>query len=228
MNKFKLATLFILIAGNAMAVDDLKIEEMRKKLVIPKEITAKFIDQQRELKSKGYIEEDSQYSRYLLSIQAPQFGSSNIVGGRVEEDTNMKPYLKDIKVAFQVTVPKIIENKNIIGFAPMGSFIREKNGWSGYKIFFNMQDNTVCSYSFMDLNLSGGKIFHDEDDKKYTINSKPGLQDVRGSYNSGFMYSVHWYGDNTMNMLECAQTGFNKDKIELVKSIAIKIDSNTL
>lgn len=45
-----------------------------------------------------------------------------------------------------------------------------------------------------------------------------------GNYNSGFIYNVTWYGDGTMNELDCANKKLDHSILDEVVKLANSID----
>ncbi len=65
-----------------------------------------------------------------------------------------------------------------------------------------------------------------EETTEYFVNEKPSNKVIEGNINSGVLYSINWYTDTTMNMLECANKSFKPEIMTKMIALANKIDKN--
>lgn len=116
-------------------------------------------------------------------------------------------------------------NITLIGATPQGSFHEEANGWSGVAQFFDAKNIGSCSYSVMNVKVSGTSAQLAMEDVVYDINNKPTIILAEGNKNSGFLYKVEWYDDENFHELECANQNYSKQINQAVIELAKQIDN---
>jgi len=63
-----------------------------------------------------------------------------------------------------------------------------------------------------------------EETTEYLVNKKPTSKVIIGAYNSGFVYTVNWYTDTAMSILDCANKRYEKSIMTAMIALANKID----
>ena len=177
--------------------------------------------QQMEMIRHGYAKEDNDYARILLNLkdsfpsnrQAPECIA-------IDNDLQLFPKFSDVKLAYKYTLPDAIKPASIIGASPLGLFVDERHGWSGFKVFFKTNDLTTCSFGYIDISLSGGNIALKPEDENFSINHKKGYKLTTGSKASGFVYSANWYDKTHVSMLDCATLKFERRGLENAEILA--------
>ena len=125
----------------------------------PPQLKKQMLQKKKEMKENGYYEtnQNSKYANFLLTLK--QHAKSEIRAyykNQNKVDSHLKSTSEEIPLAFSFKkLP--IDQKNIIGYSPIGSFIDNK-AWNGIKVFFN-NDDSVCAYEFTDLNLSHAAFY---------------------------------------------------------------------
>jgi hypothetical protein len=204
-----------------------------KKMNIPESFKKELLTKIAEEKLKGYREEDNKYVKELISInregpdEIKAFSKSNN-----PLDTHLKANITDVKLAFSFKEIPMPNQGKIIGYVPAGGYYKanepdnltSREGWSGIKVFFNVPSVGTCSYTYFNLIASHGAVQLNKDTTRYIVNNKPSSSIVEGSYNSGFMYSVEWFGKADMHSLECANMLFDKKIKDDVIALANIID----
>jgi hypothetical protein len=200
-----------------------------KELKVPKELQQQTLKTQQEMKQKGYHETNNRYAQFLLGLKRTATDEIRAYRGTQNvADTHLKQNLQDIKLAFEFKALPI-DNKNIIGYAPIGSYVKlPKEGWNGIKVFFEDKDLGMCAYEFTDLNLSNGGVMLTKEYTKYIVNNKPTFILVEGNDNSGFVYTVTWYNSIKVSTVDCATQKSQKGLTDKILEIAKKIDTETL
>lgn len=145
-----------------------------------------------------------------------------------DEDLELYPKFTDVKLAFKTNINTIITPKNIIAVAPLGMYVAEAKGWTGFKIFFETDEKTTCAYAFINLKLSNGGVFLSDSDQNFFINKKHGFQTSSGNKKSGFIYTINWYDSQHVHMLDCANVAFDKKGNDKTKQLAVLIDKTTI
>ncbi|MDF1684150.1 MAG: hypothetical protein P1U36_05790 [Legionellaceae bacterium] len=190
---------------------------------LPLEIKQNLEQVQFQMDNQGYHETNNDYATFLLNLEhdhsvkkLPDF--INVNG---ENDFLKDP--KKLQIVDKKKLPTYVKKNEIIGSTPLGSWVKEKNGWSGYKLFFKKNNNLVCAYSYFNLHISGGKVLPSDHVKEY-IKGKEASSEVKGSNQSGFVYSVSWFTPEEVKILDCAQRHFDKDQLERVRKYASLIE----
>jgi hypothetical protein len=228
MNKKLLASLLLIAPLIAVAEDSpfpsaqkgIQIVPMAKQK-IPKALKAEIMASAKEEKEKGYITTNDAKAHYLLNIKRDvpyQLATSKDKDYGVM-DTRIKKSYTQIKLSFLFTPVKGVKKSDIIGYAAIGSF--EKKGWNGIKEIFQSTLGN-CSYSRMGIKA----VQLAEETTEYFVNKKPSNKIIEGNINTGFLYSINWYTDTTMNTLECANMNFNQEIMTRMIGLANKIDKN--
>lgn len=174
---------------------------------------------------------DTTYFNFLMNIKknAPQEKKA-YKGTPNKGDTHLKESADEIKLAFPFKkLP--IDDKNIIGYAPIGSYKESSpEGWNGIKIFFDNPDipSSMCAYEFTDLGLSNGGVTLNASDVTYTVGNKPTLKGIDGNTGTGFIYTVIWYNNLKVSRIDCVKLSYDKSVLDRVLILANKIDKNGL
>ena len=192
-------------------------------LDIPEEMKKDIARRQAEEKIKGYQEEDFDYARYLLKLESNAKAEIKSFNATKDPyDTHLKNNASIIRLAFNFKPLTLMKKENIIGYAPLGSYV--ESGWTGIKAFFKESQLGTCAYSYFDLAASHGAAELNGDLTEYLINKQPSSKSIRGSLNSGFVYEVTWFGKTSMSQLECANYNFDKEFMSRLIVLAEKID----
>jgi hypothetical protein len=167
-------------------------------------------------KKHGYIQADSGYPRYLYNLKYKVKSQAEKNG-----ETDLKSKVSDINLAFPFNGISFIQQENVIGFAPAGSY---KNGWTGIKEIFTQKDMGTCGITMFDIAISHGGARIGQSVVQYDINKKPTTTIIKGSINSGFLYTVNWYDNKFIYMFECANMELDKNIISKMIDMGKKID----
>ncbi|HEU5281069.1 MAG TPA: hypothetical protein VFU82_03710 [Gammaproteobacteria bacterium] len=219
--KYK-TTVAALLAFPFMAHADIKIASLAS-MGITDEQAKNSAEIQQEIAEKGYHEtNDDRYINFLINREKSARDEINTFSASNDAtDTHLKKSINDIPLAFKYNA---IPVKHINGFAPIGSYIKDK-GWTGVKVFFTDPNLGSCAYSQMNNELTHGSVTLARESIKHYINKKPAYPMIYGKNNSGFMYTVDWYGQNDFFTLDCANKNFKPKAEENLLTIAEKIDS---
>lgn len=191
---------------------------------IPADIQKETFNRNKEMKEKGYYETENSYAHFLLNLKRNSNDEIREYSKTKDlYDTHLKKSSNDIQLAFKFKkLP--IDEQNIIGYAPIGSYVKYPEGWNGIKVFFEDKNLGVCAYEFTDLNLSHGGVQLAKEYTEYVVNKKPSSIIVQGNVGDGFTYSVVWYDSIKVNSLDCATIKYSKDITANVIKLATKID----
>lgn len=206
--------------------EDSVIASTQKAPSLPLEMKHNLEEVQSQVENKGYYEVDNDYASFLLNIEH-DYSSKNLpdfINVNGENDFFKSP--NKLKLANIKNFPSYIMQKNIIGSTPLGSWVKDKHGWSGYKIFFKQDHNLTCAFSYFNLRLSGGRVLPVENVKEY-IKGKEASSEVKGSNQFGFVYSVSWFTPDEVKILDCAQSKFDKNQLERLKQYAALIENES-
>lgn len=169
------------------------------------------------------------YTNFLMNIKKNAVQEiKSYRGTQDKSDTHLKQSASEIKLAFKFKkLP--IDDKDIIAYTPVGSYIKDPEGWNGIKVFFNNNETgNVCAYEFFDLELSHGGVMMNKDGVKYFVSNKPTVTDVEGNPSAGFVYSVVWYNNLKVSRIDCVTKSFDKTITDKMLKLANKIDANGL
>lgn len=184
-----------------------------------------------QIEKNGYYATNlmDDYILYLKRIQknAPQEIKA-FKGTMNKGDTHLKQSVDEIKIAFRFKkLP--IDEKNVIAYAPVGSYVKKPEGWNGIKIFFNNPEvGNICAYEFTDLNLSDGGVLMSKEGITYNVNMKPTITSIEGNPSLGFVYSVTWYNNIQVSRIDCVSNLIDKSITEKMLLLANRIDKNGL
>jgi len=197
----------------------LKILPMNQ-MNLPQPIKDNFYSNQHDIARRGYTVSNNQTAEFLLTI-------NNHAAQEIQQyksltdnpyDTHLKSNYSEIKLSFPFSGLKDIDHKDIIGYAALGSY---GNGWDGLRIFFNSNIG-VCSYSRMSVQA----MYMTEESTEYLVNKNPTEKSIDGNEKTGLLYSVSWYKDSTLYILECANYKFDPKIMPSLIDLANKIDRN--
>lgn len=195
-----------------------------KEMGLPKEQEDKLFNEIKEQKTKGFIESNNHEDQKIIyEAKIDEENLKTISSNNNPLDTHLKKSISDVKVAFPFKGINIDE-KNIIGFAAMGTYV--KDGWTGIAEYFKDNLAGICSYDLLDMNLSQGSELIALEAVTYYVNSKPTLITIKGSNESGFIYDVSWNDEKYSHDLECANMKFDKSITAHMLSLAEKIDQS--
>ncbi len=186
-----------------------------------KEIERKAISE----KKLGYKETDENVANFLLTIKdhAKKEIEENKHSKYGVYDTHLKAHYSEIKLSIPfhgISIPE----ENIIGYAAIDTFSKNLRnpGWTGIRVFFDQPRCGICSYSTMQIET----VILTSEDMKNLINNKPSTRSIEGNFSSGFIYTINWYTDKVIRILECANINFNKEIMDKMVAIANRIDKD--
>lgn len=171
----------------------------------------------KEVATLGYMSAYSARAEQLLNFN-PEIKPVNYKAS----NTDLKPSINDLKMAY--TFVGVPENDiaEIIGFSPYLTYLKDQ-GWVGAIEFFRNPIIGTCAYSENNVRLSHGSIIVAQEDATVDINGKVTIEEVIGNNSAGFLYNVEWYDQTFFRQLECANKQFSdslkQDVIELAKHI---------
>lgn len=172
-------------------------------------------------KAKGYFNEESSYPKFLVKLG--KFGSDDISASTDPYDTHMKYSPSQIKLAFDYKPYHTADPSQVIGFAAGGIFLTNA-GWSGVAEFFKNNAIGTCKYNLDNIKITHGAVQMSAESVRYDVNKKPTDIFVRGSVNSGFIYSLSWFDETFIHTLECANMTYDKTIINQMIGLARNID----
>jgi hypothetical protein len=176
---------------------------------------AKSLGRIKQQQTKGYVQENEPYAKYLLTIKNHALVEIQQNKTNAEPtDTHLKASINEISLAFATKSLASVNPKNVIGFAAVGSW---HDGWTGVKEFFESHDLGICEYSKINRILSHGGVQIAAEIARFDINDKPNFLKVKGTENTGYLYTIKWYDDTFNHSLECANSNYS-----------IKITSNLI
>jgi hypothetical protein len=190
---------------------------------LPLSMKERIMANKNEEKTNGYILTTDNNAKFLLNIKKHAEDQYNYGDGYKDygnQDTKMKHNYKEIKLSFPFSTINI-PNINIIGYAPIGSFEKDK-GWNGIRMFFSEKELGNCSYSRM--GILAAQL--GEETTEYFVNKKPSNKIIEGNINDGFLYTINWYTNTSIQTLECANMNFNKNIMDKMVKYSIMIDKN--
>lgn len=179
------------------------------------------LDKMAETKEKGYQETNGDNVQYLMNIKynAPTQLKASSEKNYGDYDTRLKTSHKEIKLAFSFKGISGVSENDVIGYAAIGTF--EKDGWNGIREIFYKTELGNCSYSYMKISA----VELAKETTEYLVNEKPSNKLIEGNRNVGFLYTINWYTDNSMNILECANKLFDPKIMTKMVALANEIDS---
>lgn len=183
----------------------------------------KFIDRANIMNEKGYIEEESQTAKDLLSMKHEYHGFNNANEKNIY-GTDLKSKLSSIKLAFDFEgLKKSIHPENIIGYAVYGTFLKDK-GWTGIATYFHDKEIGICHYILNNAELNNSRVKILDITLKKDVNNKATTIDVSGNQHTGYTYQIEWHDKKYFHTLECASYYFNKNLTDKTIELAKKID----
>jgi hypothetical protein len=193
----------------------------RALLNLPKEVLEKGAREEEQMNKQGYVEEEIQYPKELMNIRAhAQLEFDYFAKGNSDTSTHIRRHAEDLKTGF---TPKNLKKEfDYIGSAPEGGF--HESGWSGVVQFFEVTNLGICAYGQMSVAVSHTAAMLALEGVTYTINNKPTTKLVKGSKQSGFLYTLTWYDDEYFHELECANNTYSKSLMDKTIELAKKID----
>ncbi len=212
-------------------------EEINKLKRIPKGITIVSMresalpeimkkDVEKRLKNKlslGYEHSDNPYIKNLSQYNLLK--QSKTLDNNDPYDTHLKSNLSFVKLIFPYQGISFVKPEDIIGYAVMGSWIKDKNGWDGISTFFNYKDIGICVYRKQDYLSYGGGAQLNKEETTFDIGGYPTVSNVEGNTNDGFIYLLKWFDKEYFNDLDCYNKKFDcsleKELINLGNRIAI-------
>jgi len=177
-----------------------------EKMDIPQEIKNNVLERKRQETKNGYYKQFSESAGFILNVD--------------KHRSELQPSINDLPMAFK---PITYAYPNVIGYAPVGSYLPEK-GWTGYSVAFKHPTAGNCMYSYFDLKLSRGGVQLNEESVEYLVNHKASARIIQGDKASGYSYEIDWYTATTINQLECATQTFDPLEFDRVVQLAEEID----
>ena len=192
-----------------------------KEMNIPSDMKNQIKFDKAEEAQKGYRENNDNYASYFFNIKNEAFKQFSLAANNKYGvyDTHLKKNYQDIKLSFDFHGIKSIPKKDIIAYAAIGSY--KKKGWNGLRIFFEKPYGN-CSYQFMCIL----NAVLPAETTQYIVNNKPSFKSIEGNVNDGFVYSVNWYNNDSINILECANRNLDQHIMPQLIETANKIDQD--
>lgn len=189
-------------------------------------IEKKKVDLLHESKLKyGYLNEYNDRAKELLNLKETVSYKNKNKNIPDLYNTGMKKNISDLPMSYSFSSVPENQIKEIIGFAPMGTFLQDQ-GWTGAGEFFEPKFGGTCAFSESNLILTRGSAILPKEDVTYTINGKVTLNNVIGNNNSGYLYEVEWFDKNFRRKLECATKEYSQKINQSVISLSQEIDKN--
>ena len=214
-----------MLAEMGLALPDSGIKLVpRSTFNLTEEETRIGMDEEEQMKSKGYVEEDNTRPMELINFKAHAKSEyAQYSGISQDKSTHLRREIKELKLGFKFTgVPKSLMI-NSIGIVPQGGF--HEKGWSGAVQFFETKNVGICAYAEMNVSASHTAIQIALEDADYTVNDKLTLMKVRGNKASGYDYKIRWFDDIAFHELECANMNYSSQLNQAVIDLATQIDS---
>jgi hypothetical protein len=173
---------------------------------------------------KGFISEYNTRAKELLSLhQTIQYHYEKYKNDTNPYSTSLKHTIAEIPMAYAST-PVSANNIKIIGFSPMGTYIKDQ-GWTGIGEFFETNQHLFCAFSESNIKITKGSAILPKEDVQYVVNGKVCLLNIMGNNQSGYLYEIEWYDDSFRSKLECATQHFSELTKEAVIALAKEIDA---
>lgn len=188
-----------------------------------------------DLKNKGYIETEDGYAATLLQFKTyAKHEIETYKNSSNPYDSHLKGSLEEVLLAFPFKFTVDIKKENILGFAPAGGYVTDKEnaenylhgGWTAIGIYFIDPTIGTCVYTLYNLKISKGAMQRNQETTVYIVNKKPSSTLVEGKPNSGFVYTVNWDDPEIHHSLECATKTLDKALLPKVIDLANEIDSH--
>ena len=189
---------------------------------IPKAFQEEEKKRRGQQKAQGFSFSNSSHSKRLIDL-------SNGIGIKKDiflndvapKSTDIKKSLTQLSLAFSYSG---INDESVehIGFSAIGAW--DYLGWTGVIEYFKTKDLGVCQLSVNNVELSHGAIELDSHVISYEVNNKVTTSYVKGSKESGFIYTVSWYDKTYFRDLECSKKSFDKENISKMLVFANRID----
>lgn len=197
---------------------------------LPDEIKQKQLEEQNEFEKLGYATTNSQNAKKLLNMahgDMVAIQSKGVKDINNPYDTHLKYSYSNIQLALPFKGIPLSKNTKIIGFAPIGMWMKDKNGWSGVVEYFNEKEIGICRFSLSNIGLTNGSVQIPQSKVRYDVNNKPTTLYVLGSQNDGFIYTAEWYTNSNVHTLECANKKYDKEILNKVVALAKRIDKTS-
>lgn len=191
------------------------------------------LKRKREEKIKGFTSSYSDTANFLLNRS--QSAQSEIIQFKQEQDpadTHLKASNTAIATTFIKPKLSLIQRSQIIGYAPFGAYLQQKQSmpgkWTGIKMFFNDDKLGTCEYSILDIKASGDAVQIGKEIVTMLINNKPTTIQVVGSKASGYLVEVAWFTNKRMQQVSCATLEYNPKNLNRVIELSRRIDNQAL
>jgi hypothetical protein len=175
-----------------------------------------------KIANNGFFQEDSDYAVFLLTVDPVRQALPTFMDNNQENDFVLSLSELNMSPEMKAKFPKYLSENKIIGASHLGMWVEDKKTWSGFNVFFQNKKQR-CAYSYMNLSLSNGMI-DDISGTTEIVNKKPAASDVAGSENTGYVYSITWFGNNEVKTLDCATKSFDPNGVKSVKKLANLLD----
>lgn len=182
-------------------------------------------EMQMEMIRNGYYKEYTEYAQVLIHLK-DRIKYHKPSNPKFNDNDDLYIYKKftDVRLAYKAKLPRGINPSSIIGASPLGMYLKDRHGWTGFKLYFKHNPETICSLASINLTLAEGDIVLNKDEQNFSVNKKPGFKLTSGSKQSGFIYSVNWYDKKYIYMLDCATLKFKRRGLENAEIIANVIE----
>lgn len=179
-----------------------------------------------DIQKFGYINQNNDPNNRLFHLKeyALHDLTSHAQNSR-PTNTHLKSTIDELKMAYEFKGIPINEITESIGFAPYGTYIKDK-GWIGAHHFFIKDEIGNCVFIENNIKLSHGAIIIPKEDVTYLIHNKPTTTYISGNTKSGFLYHIDWYDLNFFRSIECANKKYNEEIMQKIIELATKIDLN--
>jgi hypothetical protein len=163
-----------------------------------------------QLKTRGYIEEDSEYPRKLISMtHKDSLLWATASDNNNPYDTHLKKDISQIRLAFPYKGIISTESNEVFAYAAIGTW--KDNGWTGIKEFFGKKGVGICTLSTYHTKLSNMRTRVVAEFARYDVNNKLTTVVVSGNSNSGFLYRIRWRDSFLIRDLECAKMDYKPE-----------------
>ena len=176
------------------------------------------------LDNQGYIKKYNANAQNLLNFKQVANSEYSNKTKLPDQSTHLRHNSSDLKMAYNYRgVPEPLV-KEVIGFAPECSFI--KNGWTGAVEFFTPQNiDGICSYHEVNIKLTGSSANFAKEIVNHQVNNKITIIEASGNTTSGYEYNIEWWDSNFRHVLECASKTFTPEIKQQALELAVNIDN---
>ena len=198
---------------------------------MPKEVIARQKKIAHSIATKGYAEEININAVKILSDKERMKADvQNNLDNKNPMHSHLRAGPENLTTGFQYKTFSSDIASEIIGFSPLGSYIKDF-GWSGAAEFFvpiglGEGEKSLCIHNQTSIKMNGTTTSYPEDKVSYVVNNKLSAYVVIGNTDTAFTYKVEWWDTEIFHELECFQKDYSKEKIDKVIELAKKIDKS--